>query len=468
MKKYIIFGTGNISEDYFNKLAKLYGEEMIFCFLDSLLNKETFCNKPVKKLGELKNIEVNNYQYVLGSLTNKKSMIGELKKYGVKEENIIIDRDYGPESFEKNVKIVKKVAIFPNIDNLNYLNELNSIIEYLLPNRNQLEEKINIVVSKNIIRNINENNFLIKEKIDDLSRYDLILVWNQDFLDKPELRECKNVYCIDPYYFPKIDMKILLYLNYLLADKEKEFYWKQSTANFNISKSKITKNRAYVFGQGPSCREEIGKIPEGSLKIACNSMVKCKDIISKIKPNFYAIADEIMLSHEFSSILDEIILYISNHECYLVVPDIIGFVLVKRYPDSYKKMIMLSFQTEGICFPTPDNMKVYRKAYNVITAISLPIASALCDTIYIVGCDGIKKNLIKDGIQKWDYCNDIDEDNSKIKVRMREIENKKEYYLKHNVYFQEFIEYGETKGKKYISLTKSYIPVLEQRIEKKI
>ncbi len=100
-------------------------------------------------------------------------------------------------------------------------------------------------------------------------------------------------------------------------------------------------------------------------------------------------------------------------------------------------------------------MSVYSKAHIVITRYGIPIASALCDEIYIAGCDGTK--ISKEEKLEWKHSQkDQKEEEENITVAKQEI-------LNHYAFMEELLTYGESKGKKYFSFVESYIPALSSR-----
>lgn len=457
MKKYIIFGTGKVAEQKYYDLVE--EKAQVEYFIDSMREKEEFHGVKVIQPSDLENINVNDYIYILGTLTSKVSMQSELRKHDVYDSNIVMEKDYGSNSFESNVKNVRNLLIYPQINDKEIVNQLEKKFNLWVPNITSLYTKPDLKCEPSFI-NKELTDFNLISEFREINDYDLVLVWDKDALNDTELKSCKNVYCIDPSYFFLIDVRILIRLNLILLENQnKKDLEEISIRNFSELKTKAENKDAYIYGLGPSCQEYVDKTKDKEgIKVVCNAFVKSDEFMEKINPDVYVIADESILTDELEVDNDKMIKYLVKNNSYLVLPDIIAAILIKRYPEAKSKLIVCSMDAKQISFPTSNNRCLYRKAYNVITSLALPIASAICNTIYIGGCDGQKEFK---GI--WDY-----DDKVSTKVNQKIFyENEEkwriEYYHKHINYFEEVLEYGESQGKKYYNLSNSYIPALDKR-----
>lgn len=462
MKKYIIFGTGSIAQEYFEKLTNKYGTDCVEYFIDSMLSKQTFCNKKVIKPAQLKEIKKNDYTYLLGTFTSKKSMENELKRQGVNKENILIKKDYGSNSFEESIFSVKKILLYPETDNEAFLKDLDKQFSALVPNVKNLSEKPDIASNSKIhLENIN-----ITEVKKEPDQYDLILVWDKNRLEDIELQAKESVYCIDPNYFRLIDVRILLRLNNILEkEEEKKCYIQSSKENYKNFAEKYAGSDSYVFGTGPSCRVGSEIIFDNkTIRIVCNNFLDNKVLINKINPNIYVLSDENTMSADYYNTIDKICQYVIRQKCLFIVPDILGAVLINRYPQLIHTIVRISFDTNTINFPTPENLTVYRKAYNTITLLAIPVASFLSNNINILGCDGINLNAQSFSGAVWAHDKELEKQESFQNHRKESEENwNEEYYLKHISYFEELLSFGEKQAKKYIPYTNSFIPALNKR-----
>lgn len=460
-KDIIIYGTGEIAKKIFHELeSEGKGEKVVF-FLDSLMSKKNFCGKDVYAPTYLDEMDANNFCYYLGTYTNTKSMKEELFRHNVLEENIIEVEDYAVNSLEKNVTVVKSILLFPEFEDSLVLERIASEMKYLFPAVFDTDLMIN--AAGQIADNYENMHIqVVKELYFDTDT--IILVWDKAFLKDKWLRSCKKVLCIDQSYFDIIDIRIFLRLNYLLAGKKACAELKEiSEKNMELLSGKFQK--AYVVGNGPGCITGISKIPkqEPSLRIACNLFIKNEAYIKMLQPNLYVIADEAITTGKLNSYIEMIAEYIAQGDCLLAAPNEIAMAFLKRHPACKDKIIAVGLNAKTICFPTAKQLEVYRKAYNVITALAIPFASSLCDDVYIMGCDGMEMETDN----AWEYADGIP---TSVGIKRNVgVENwYSQYYRQHIQYMEDVIHYGEEKGKRYYNISKSYIPVLERLTSKNI
>lgn len=453
-KNIIIYGTGEVAGRIYQDFISGEKDKQVSFFLDSLVSKKSFYGKNVYAPSYLDEIDANNFLYYLGTYTNTKSMKEELFAHGIKKENIIEVEDYAINSFEKNIKSIGRIIFFPEFESEEDLAKIACETRYLFPaifNTGLVMEASGNIEDKYQDKHIHKTGTL------SLDKEAIILVWDKTFLKDNRLKNYNKVLCIDRLYFDIIDIRIFIRLNYLLEEEgiHNELD-KISRKNMTCLSGKFQK--AYVTGNGPSCIEGLNKISvnENSLRIACNYFIKNKDYMDLLKPNMYVIADEVMAGENASLYIDMIMEYVAKQDCFFVAPREMVMVFIRRYPTCKDKVISIGLNAKTICFPSEDNLQVYRKAYNVITALAIPMASALCGQIYIMGCDGMK--IEEDS---WEYASGLNVEN-KIK-RNVEVDNwYKQYYKQHIAYMEEVIRFGESKGKRYYNISKSLIPILNQ------
>ncbi|EKH0751222.1 glycosyltransferase family 2 protein, partial [Campylobacter coli] len=250
--------------------------------------------------------------------------------------------------------------------------------------------------------------------------------------------------------------------------------YKQISKNKILSLIKPLKtNKIYLFGTGPNSKYAFDYDYSDGLVIACNSMVINKDIIVKLKPKIFVIADPIFhagpssYAAEFRQNLIE--MFIVN-PCVIVVP-LRDYHIYSTYLPSF----MIDFLVP-IFFKIPsidespfyiDILKYFevKTTNNILTLFQLPLAASLGNEIYIIGCDGRPKS--KDSyfwshndkvqiINKMDVIKVVHKGFFKIKYN--------EYYDKHMYFIKNLVKTIEKHGKQIINLTPSYIPPLQKRI----
>ena len=450
--KVIIFGTGYVAERYYNRLQNMKDKYEVTYFLDSMGKKKEFHGKSVINPDELEKIEKNEYYYICGSDGSKNSMKNELLKKGVSESNIMVMENYSGENLYREIDDFKRVIVYPEITDLKIYNELNKKIQYYFSNIQDVE---------------------ILYKIEDLKTDDVVLVWNHESLCELEnmgilySNGYKRVYCIDNSYYSGRDAHILTQLNYV---KNKKYH---SVSDKNLRKLEENGyDKAFVFGAGPSLSKgiEIWKNrfnDKNDLKIVCNHIYASAKFMELIKPNIYTLVDSLYIYPEGKEFLDGIIAYVVNNNCYLVVNEYWVPLLCEKNNKLAEHIIGLSMTAKDISIPKTGCREVYYKAVDVMTSLMLPIASALTDNIYISGCDGYPEK--NENVQIiWEYDESIKNTARRFRQESEKVglDTYVDYgftYYNHTVYLKELIEKCEQEGKRYLTLTESYIPVFKNR-----
>lgn len=434
MKK-VIYGTGYVAERIFNELCEDGYVEDIEFFIDSLVDKKSFLNKKVVSPEYLSQINPNDYEYYLGSIGSQHSMKMELLARGVNEKNIVLNNDYSEANFERQIEDINKILVYPPVQDDSIENKLKLLLgkEY---------EYAEIVYAKTV---------------DDIFMdVDLVLIWDMNALKYARKRNDGKVYCIDRNFYSEIDYRIIGRLGCKLKrKKDGDLYNIISKKNY-ARLCKVGYKNAFVFGNGPTLDEGLLKCN----KLSCESSFKL--LINGIRidgfdANAYAFVDAVYLDDTYGkNMLDQAIDIAKKNNMYIIVPYFWMHFLVNWYKNIEDNIIGLDFTANEICFPSKDDLRVYRKAGNVITNMAIPFASSLVDEIFISGCDGAP--VVSGNEHTWEY--------SKLCVENRSSKGAVNYdmIVQHNRFFGELLEYGEGIGKKYIVLTKSYIPCLKKRL----
>ncbi len=260
------------------------------------------------------------------------------------------------------------------------------------------------------------------------------------------------------------------YLNISLSlNRNKKKDLQQSQERLSKALSEIGhQNRAYVFGTGPSLEQAFSRKFDDGLCIACNSMVKNRQLMDHLKPKIIIFCDPIFhagcsaYAMEFRKSLQETL---NRHKCYLFVP----FRDYALYKANMKKDItnrIIGIPLKGISEPNLNLNKSFHvmSTRNVITLMSLPVACTIADEINILGCDGKK---ITDNQYFWSH-----HKKSQINEHMETIKkchpaffniDYNDYYKEHCETLETMLLAGEALGHRFNNLTKSYIPALLKR-----
>lgn len=450
-ENYVFFGTGEVAKSYYTQLLDVVSSDCISFFVDSMSKENELFGKKICKLDDIPVASLNDYKYVLCTYTSSVSMENELIKRGVEKENIIKSLRYTLDSFVEYKVHGGKICLYPAMKKEDFEQVKKKIDDYIVEDSNITFEAVvdDIVELKS--KHIN-----CVGEYESLEKYDIVFVWNKKSLQDDIIKNIDNAFCIDETFFQMIDIKIMSWLNYkyqTVDDVEK--FDRISKKNFSKLVNKKYQ-KGYVFGTGPSMKEgmeiclEHEQKTNGLCKIVCNTAINSIDYLDKVKPNIYVISDSIFLAFEYKDMLERIIDYVNKHDMVLCIPCFWMPICLQKYKLDEEKVVGFHEMKRELCFPNQDDLELYSKAHNVITKYAIPIASALTDEILISGCDGAR--MLDNGDLVYDHADAVVATNKKNEV------------LNHYAFFRQIVEYGESKGKHYCSITKSYVPALQERM----
>jgi len=378
-------------------------------------------------------------------------------------------------SYKKTKKSLENTyLLYPAFENLQDLDEILHKLSFALPNTNNIS--ILAVLHKNFVLDTNDykkykNIKFIKDNQIDINIQDnTILIHSMSKVKDISLfQNSRNIEIIDKNYFLDVESTTLatLFFNFLDNNSKKK-YEKLSQENFRKFKLKnISKKQAFCFTSGPSFDSyKSFNFPKNSLNIICNSIVsntkflkyiKNVDLITFSDPTFYFSSSQYSVKFR-----EDLLKVIENSDTYIAVPQKNVPLLVFHYPKIENRVIgiKMSFNYN---FPNLGNLYVKSNG-NILTQYMIPIASSLCDTIFIMGADGRKANEN----YFWKHSK-----NAQYSQLMESVflfhpscfrdRVYSDYYTKHCEDLEKLILYGESLGKVYFSITKSYIKALAKR-----
>ncbi len=313
---------------------------------------------------------------------------------------------------------------------------------------------------------------LVSEEDLSLRLADIILVWDKNKLfDMQVLPHIARTEIVDPTYYSTVESEVYRSLCYrALEQEEKRLIVELSKVNYQ---SLINKNsgydKAYIFGTGPSLDQAVEFSYSDGFCVVCNSIVKNKALLQHIKPQLLVFADPVfhfspcLYSAEFRKLMLEAI---KEFDCYIMLPERSVPLYLAHYPELENKIIGMPVCGGNYNFPSCEKFYV-RGSANILTLFMLPVASAVAEEIYIIGADGRKP----DEKYFWKHSSSSQFDDLMQSVfdthpsffRDRVYTD---YYKQHCDFLEGLIHYGERLGKKYYTLTPSYIPALECRLAK--
>ncbi len=227
------------------------------------------------------------------------------------------------------------------------------------------------------------------------------------------------------------------------------------------------KSEAVCFLTGPSFEEyrNFSFSPE-TLTVICNTIVRDEEFLEHIgDPDILTFADCVFhfgpsrYAAEFRRRAVEVV---RRSGCFLVVPHETVPLILARYPDLHESVIGLR-KAPVPTFPSPANPAVMGTK-SIVTYIMLPLASTLVDSVGFIGADGRdpKENYFwkhNPKVQFKDLMDTVFETHpSFFRDRVYGAD-----YHEHCKTFERLVRFGEEAGKRYFSLTPSFIPAMASR-----
>lgn len=472
-QKYVIYGTGEAAKQYFSQIKSRYGEEAVVFFIETNPTKNEFMGKDVFSPDKVDSIELDKYKYIVTSFASTQVMIDKLVSLGINENMII--RPTKPlyrMALRKDIHTIKNICFYPQIIDEKQFQDLKIRIEWYIPETEHCNVKVHLfskLTSSKIYKNIYLHDSADMNEI--ISYCDIILIWNKEVLSDSILDEYRSeIYCVDPTFYSTVESSLYRTLYYYCLDSTKKGYFEELSKNNYTSmlNKNSEKEKSYVFGTGPSLENAFKFDFFNGFNVICNSTVKNNKLLDHIKPDLLVFADPVFHFSpcEYASrFRDDAISVIKKYDCYCLIPNFTVPLILAHYPDIRHNVIGIPLEIIEE-FNFPDNKKFYIKSTaNILTLFMLPIASAVTNKISILGCDGRQKN------ENYFWKHNESTQYSHLMKTVFDMHPSffrdriyQDYYDEHCNVLKELIEYGETKGKEYYSLTPSYIPALKERM----
>lgn len=472
-RKYYIYGITGLAKFIYDKITEKFGEDIILGFIQTVPDVEYYCGKKVYSVQSVMKFVCDSAMFILASKNKSYEMKKNLMDYGISENEMVNMKDYYFVNNSVIDKRIESILLWPSLEEEN--SDLMDKIKWFLPDR------INVWISstnKKVILDFAENkniNFISPENIDEKRKsVDFIYVWDADKIDADLVNYMDKIIAIDPAFNHKKDIQI--YGNtYFCSFSEAE---KESFVNHSKEVMKKMcdefkgKKRANVFCTGPSIEEVYNDNFENEINIICNSMIKDKEWMERLKPNvlcFGDVAFYLSPNKYCQAFYKDLLFTFEKYHYYIIVYDYQVPLIKCHFPVLYDRLIGIS--RNGMeQYHFPDNMNLYVKAtLNICTLFMLPIASTVCEEIGMAGCTGREAEETyfwkhNANTQYLDLMHYVFESYPAF-FKYNDYED---YYDKHCQCIKDLIEYGEKEGKKYINLTTSFIPALKERTVREI
>jgi len=341
---------------------------------------------------------------------------------------------------------------------------LTAFPDYLDPNIKEFEHRF-----ADKIQYVNVNDTEIATKIS--KQADLVMLWqsdtnNADYIPDTPLKSLvqnKFIRRIDPVT-EQYSGSIYLYTSSDIGSQAQEVA--DSKAKFNQMVQELSSETVYIFGTGPNLQQVNDYDFSDGMCIACNSMVKNKELMHRLNPPLIAMADPIFhagcssYAGEFRKYLME---SMDTFDSYLVVPMRDYRLYMANLPAKYQDKII------GVPFvmrPDP-NLDLTQQfdvstTANVMTLFLLPLACTLGKSIYMAGFDG--RPLDEDDYF-WKH-----DPKSQIVDKMADIKQAhpgffaidyNDYYMEHIKVTDHWLAAAKARGHNLFNLTPSYVPAIQ-------
>ncbi len=466
-ENYYIYGTTSLGSFFYKEITALCGHEHVLGFLETKPAIGKYLGKMVLSPRELGNVE-NHVKVILASSTHFESMKKELIVSGVSEERIIIPYkvyDSFKTLYGIGQAVIRKICFWPPIEEYN--DDLSKKIAWFSPDRIE----VNVWCEDESIRRNFSDNVFYKNIIDVdkvFEESDAIFVWRADTDRREYEKYISKTYIVDPNFYLYIETLNYIKLYYCsFSNQEKERYIDKSKEIFLELKSSVSSfSKARVFCSGPSIDEIYDNEYKDSVNIICNSMVKDKEWLERIRPQILLFTDPNYFLSPTSyceKFFEDVIEGYRLYHYYLVVFEYEIPLLIKHYPELSGKVIGISNNADKFTHPSETNLKV-KSTRNILTEMMLPLASALCDDIEIAGCTGRNpdENFYWKHNGRTQYLELMQSIFDMYPSLFRD-QDYANYYDYHCQCVEGILEYGEKCGKQYKNLTTSYIPALAKR-----
>lgn len=227
------------------------------------------------------------------------------------------------------------------------------------------------------------------------------------------------------------------------------------------------RQRAYVFGTGPSADRYSAFDFTDGLSIVCNSIVKDHDLLDHVRPEILCFADPIFhfgCSRYAARFRDEVRRAAERYDFTICIPRKYYSLFVDLLPELQSRTIGIPVGNDR-----PINLDLHqdfelRNIDNVLTFLLLPIASTLAREIHVIGCDG---RPLEDDQYFWNHnpktqFGDLMDNIRSVHPGFFKLDYN-DYYLRHCQNTEKWMLAGEKAGRRYFSMVDSFVPALRRR-----
>ncbi|MCQ8185381.1 glycosyltransferase [Parvularcula maris] len=303
----------------------------------------------------------------------------------------------------------------------------------------------------------------------ELERADLVLLWRTDDASAngiPTELKGKSVIRVDHDNVQNAGSFYLKFAEWF-PDRQQESLERSKTALDTISRE-LTSSKGYIFGTGPGLGLMSDHDFSDGVAIACNSMVRNKPLLQRMKPPLVVVGDPIFhagpssYAAAFRASLVEVL---DEYSAYLMVPMRDFHIYEYHLPERFiTKIIGMPFKKGEE--PQLDLLSnhVVTTTSNILTLFLLPLATTFFDEIAIAGCDG---RPVSSDDYFWSH-DTASQFNDQMPV-IRQAHpaffaiDYNDYYLRHCETLETWLSAAEEKGHRIVNMTPSFISALQKR-----
>ena len=303
---------------------------------------------------------------------------------------------------------------------------------------------------------------------------DVILLWKID-PEQPDkipvspvksLLKSKRMFRVD-HSAERFSGSFYLKISELFPDEIKK-YVEVSRDIFDDITEQCRSKKGYIFGTGPNLSLARNYDFSDGVSIACNSMVRNRALLDRLRPPLIVIGDPIFHAGPSSyaaAFRSELVGALDRYDSYLIVP-LRDYHIYKTYLPSrfHSRIAAIPYKNQEE--PNLDLAKNFYVAStaNVLTLFLIPLASTFFKDISLAGCDG--RSLDEDGYF-WghDKASQFSDQMEKIKQAHPAffVIDYNDYYMDHCNTLGKWLTKAEEAGNTISNLTPSYIPALRDR-----
>ena len=226
-------------------------------------------------------------------------------------------------------------------------------------------------------------------------------------------------------------------------------------------------NKSYVYGTGPSLDEAYDFDFSDGIRFISNSIVKNDRLLEHIRPNFVAAADPLFhygCSRYAEEFRNELFKVLDKYNTYFFYSFFYSGLFETHFSEYVDRIVAIPQQhLKEFNFNLRKNYML-KGIDNVLTLMLLPVGATFTDEINILGCDGRKPD--EDYFWQHSKQSQFNEHMDGIKLCHPGFFDHvvyEDYYEQHCENLETMLSQGESVGKKFNSLTTSYIPALVAR-----